>query len=347
MIAHRYSLLRYNGLRSRLECPQCHDKRSLAPYVDNETGRIIDKTCGRCNHQDGCGYHMTPSEYFKMNPEEREKYSGTKNNFRPVQVQTEKPLQTIPTEYIKKFFDGYFQSDLAKWLLAIFDPIRTKQVLLLYLVGMLPDKRTIYWQIDKDFRCRGGKIIQYRNGHRVKKGDPSKIGFADVDWMHTKQLKGSLPEGWSMTQCLFGEHLLTPDDNRPVAIVEGEKTAVIMAICKDDFIWLSCGGLEQFSEAKMRSLTGRNVVLFADEGCHQKWEKKKESLSRYARKVTLSSILRDDSNPLHRGWDIGDLMVEEMTDKTSKYPEPLKGFCKLNPAVVDLCETFNLELVTI
>ena len=45
-----------------------------------------------------------------------------------------------------------------------------------------------------------------------------------------------------MTQCLFGEHLLTRYLERIVALVEAEKTAVIGAGFIPEYVWLATGG---------------------------------------------------------------------------------------------------------
>ena len=45
-----------------------------------------------------------------------------------------------------------------------------------------------------------------------------------------------------MTQCLFGEHLLTRYPERIVALVEAEKTAVIGAGFIPEYVWLATGG---------------------------------------------------------------------------------------------------------
>ena len=47
---------------------------------------------------------------------------------------------------------------------------------------------------------------------------------------------------WTMTQCLFGEHLLTRYPERIVALVEAEKTAVIGAGFIPEYVWLATGG---------------------------------------------------------------------------------------------------------
>jgi hypothetical protein len=66
----RYHLAKYAGKASRLECPNCH-RRDFVPYVDDTTGAILDKSCGRCNHESSCGYHLTPHNYFLQHPEAR------------------------------------------------------------------------------------------------------------------------------------------------------------------------------------------------------------------------------------------------------------------------------------
>ena len=45
-----------------------------------------------------------------------------------------------------------------------------------------------------------------------------------------------------MTQCLFGEHLLTRYRERIVALVEAEKAAVIGAGFIPEYVWLATGG---------------------------------------------------------------------------------------------------------
>ena len=51
--------------------------------------------------------------------------------------------------------------------------------------------------------------------------------------------KGLLPEEWELSQCLFGEHLLSLYPDRTVALVESEKTAVICAGFIPEYVWLA------------------------------------------------------------------------------------------------------------
>ena len=46
-------LEKYTGKSSRHKCPKCGDPHSFAYYLDGNTGEVIDKAVGRCNHESG------------------------------------------------------------------------------------------------------------------------------------------------------------------------------------------------------------------------------------------------------------------------------------------------------
>jgi hypothetical protein len=78
-------------------------------------------------------------------------------------------------------------------------------------------------------------------------------------WVH-KVLQ--LPD-FSLQQCFVGEHLLK-GNNKPVAVVESEKTAIIASLYLPQFIWIAAGSKSGLSELKCQALRGRNVILFPD-----------------------------------------------------------------------------------
>ena len=112
---------------------------------------------------------------------------------------------------------------------------------------------TVFWQIDTKGNIHTGKVMQYdpKTGKRVKQP------INKISWVHTV-LK---LHDFNLLQCLFGEHLLI-DNNKPVAIVESEKTAIIASIYLPDMIWLACGGCGNLSIKLCGSLKGRKVLLF-------------------------------------------------------------------------------------
>ena len=86
--------------------------------------------------------------------------------------------------------------------------------------------------------------------------------------------KGKLPENAQMQRCLFGAHLLGKYPEKNVALVEGEKTAVVMSMLKPNFVWLATGGCENLNKDVTLPLVGRRAVIIPDSGCLEKWKKK-------------------------------------------------------------------------
>ena len=93
-----------------------------------------------------------------------------------------------------------------------------------------------------------------------------------------KKKKGKLPENAQMQRCLFGAHLLGKYPEKIVALVEGEKTAVVMSMLKPNFVWLATGGCENLNKDVTLPLVGRRVVIIPDSGCLEKWKKKMSAI---------------------------------------------------------------------
>ena len=81
---------------------------------------------------------------------------------------------------------------------------------------------------------------------------------------------GNLKQDWTLSQCLFGEHLLTKYPEKTVALVEAEKTAVICAGFFPDYVWLATGGKSQLNE-RLNVLKGRKVVAYPDLDATKEW----------------------------------------------------------------------------
>ena len=97
-------------------------------------------------------------------------------------------------------------------------------------------------------------------GHRIK--DPDTLSH--ITWVHSLMHQaGQLPASWNLTQCLFGEHLLKEHPEKPVALVESEKTAVICAGIMPKYVWLATGGKSCVND-RLLVLSGHKVVAFPD-----------------------------------------------------------------------------------
>ena len=191
------------------------------------------------------------------------------------------------------------------FLSKLFDKDTAKALLEKDLIGTTKDGHTIFCQFDTHDRCLGGKIIPYNpeTGHLIKDGSvPAAM------WVHSR-LKAlhQLPEDWTLSQCLFGEHLLPLCPDLPVALVEAEKTAVICSAVFPEFLWLATGGKRQLG-SKLDILKGRTVVAFPDVDGYEEWKSKLSTLG-----ITVSDWLERTATEYERKRkiDLADRIIEE------------------------------------
>lgn len=127
-----------------------------------------------------------------------------------------------------------------------------------YHLGRTQDDGVIFWQIDELYQVRDGKVMYYREDcHRDK--DPRR----HPTWYSALLKRQYGYEGdMTVSRCLFGQHLLFGE--KTVAIVEAEKTAVILSERFPQYVWMAAGGLSALSREKLLSLRRCRVVLFPD-----------------------------------------------------------------------------------
>ncbi len=299
----RYSLQKYKGVASRHECPSCGRKRMFVRYVD-EGGNPIDPTVGRCNRESKCGYHLTPKQWFATHPTPQQ----PRYDYRPTPPSPPRPIGTIPIEYVHRSI--CFGSNLVLFLLTLFDPPTLYRLLDDYLLGAAKGGAIIYWQIDHAGNARTGKVMQYdpHTGHRCKH---EKGG---IDWIHAiLKRRGSLPEDYNLSQCLFGEHLLPRYPHKMVVVVESEKSALIGSAHYPQYLWLATGGKSLLSYDKMRVLKGRDVLLLPDVDAYTEWRERVGAFT-FCRTCTVADVLERKASPQEREMqiDIADWVVEEL-----------------------------------
>jgi hypothetical protein len=299
---HRYILQKYNGPVSRHICPQCKDsKKSFVLYLDSETMLSVHSSVGRCNRESKCGFHYPPKQFFEDNnlPSER---SAVKGRI----VQKPASVSFISHDILSGSLKMYETNNFVHFLASRFGKEVVTEALGRYFIGTSKHwpGATVFWQVDKLFRIRTGKIMLYNpiTGRRVK--EP----FDCISWVHSA-LKLS---GYTLKQCLFGEHLLT-DSSGPVAIVESEKTAVVASIFFPDLIWLATGGLSNLSAEKIKVLSGRKVILFPDVKGFHKWDERMKEISRFMTdtRFSISDLLEKNATEeeKQRGCDIADYLI--------------------------------------
>jgi hypothetical protein len=311
---YRYHLLKYAGIRTRFTCPSCGRKHCFAPYVDDSDQPADIEKYGRCDHESSCGYCLYP-------PSERDwretwsEYSSrhtlaSKPRTFPAglpPVQSAPALCTIPEGIISRTLRLQPRSDFLKFLSTIAPEADITRAVNEYRIGVARGGAVVFYQIDTQGRCRTGKVMKYDplTGHRIK--DPSAT--TPITWVHSllKQ-QGILPADWTLSQCLFGEHLLPAYPDKPVALVESEKTAVIASIFCPDFLWLATGGKGQMND-RVEVLRGRNTVAFPDIDGIDAWRRKAAERPHLA--IQVSDLVQHNATPADHAAhiDLADLII--------------------------------------
>jgi hypothetical protein len=298
---HKYSLAK----KGKSVCPACKQKRFVL-YVD-VTGKPLHSAVGKCDRADNCGHHYTPRQYFQDNNisfDTKREYAS-----RSIVRGCEKHAVPVMPDFIapdvfKKSLQGYEGNKFVQYLRGVIGDEAAKEAVKQYFVGASKhwEGATVFWQIDGLERVHTGKIMQYdsETGKRVKEPE------SKISWVHTV-LK--LPN-FHLSQCLFGEHLLK-ENNKPVAIVESEKTAIIASVYLPEKIWLACGGCEGLNIDKCQVLTGRTVTLYPDAGKFGKWSEKAKELRAFCSKVDVFDLIEKQASEAERenGFDLADYLV--------------------------------------
>lgn len=272
-------------------CPNCGQKR-FVPYVLASDGvTLAGAEFGRCDREQNCGYQRYP---------DGERYTVAE----PQNIQPRPRLEYVGDLHVST------DSNLFEWaccLLGLNDAVLAWSN---YNVGCIGG-RVIWWQIDRDGVVRAGKVMSYRpDGHRDKSDQWG------VTWAHKHpQLKQHF-EGEELQQCLFGEHLLAANPEKPVALVESEKTAVVMSRFFSEYVWLATGGSQGIkSNERLAPLIGRNVFLVPDNGQYYAW---KRAAEQYGWDI-WDGLERDEP---FEGADILDII--ELTMKTTQEDEKVE-----------------------
>ena len=263
--------------------------------------------------------HLTTNQKEPTGPHLLHTYPEPSELFSvPQPNQPVKPPDYIPHKYLKRSLS--LNSNFVRFLRKHFSDLQIAEAANNYLLGATRKKEVIFWQIDIDGKVRTGKIMQYnpQTGRRIK------TGYGGINWVHHK-LKKSNPSfsDFNLSQCYFGEHLLRLYPDKPIAIVEAEKTAVIASMIYHDYNWLAAGNLNGLNVEKSRVLCDKTVILYPDAGCFEKWNKKKDEIrNEIFCQINISYLVETHATPqqFQKGCDIADYILNQLSESTVANP---------------------------
>ena len=318
---YRYSLDRSS---KKFICPNCQ-KKTFVKYFDNEENKYLDYTFGRCDRESNCKYHKSPKD---------------KNYTISSIPETKKTKSTINKIEIANHGRNFKENNFIQFLKTLFTKEEVKEVILKYLIGTSSywNGATIFWQINNKEEIATGKVMLFDNnsGKRIKKPYPH------INWMH-KILK---LKDYELQQCFFGLHLLNNYNGTTIAIVESEKTAIMMSMFYPKYLWLATGSKCNFKKELFEPIKNYEILAFPDKSEFEDWNKRSKELNRIGYKIVCSSLI--ENKEVENGYDLADHYIDNMLNTKSNKTKYTKAeiqvnqLAKVNPEIVTLIKTFDL-----
>ena len=166
MSEYRFHLQKYK-YGSKISCPSCGKPRCFVKYVDAEGEIVFPGNVGKCDHENSCGYHYTPKEYFNDYPDVLSRNQGVSESFRVTACKSveKKPVCIAPSyiasSYVDKSLSHYEINPLYRYLCNVFGEEETIRLFQLYRIGTSAKwgGSAVFWQIDMNGLVRTGKIM--------------------------------------------------------------------------------------------------------------------------------------------------------------------------------------------
>ncbi|UPT69402.1 MAG: DUF6371 domain-containing protein [Flavobacterium sp. JAD_PAG50586_2] len=311
-------------------CPKC-TKRTFVKYIETETGSYLSDTFGRCDRETNCGYHSTPSGDFK-------------NSVEVIYTPPPKPSFHDPDLLIQSG-RNFKKNNFILFLKTLFSDAEVNEAILKYLIGTSKhwSGATIFWQIDNNEKIRHGKIMLFNSetGKRVKD-------------QHGKALINSARsvlklKNFTLNQCLFGLHLVNETKQKTIALVEGEKTAVIMSLFKPQYTWMATGGKGGLKSEFLKPIKQYKIVAFPDKSEYKDWLNKAGELNKSGFNIVVNNWLEQQCN-YEAGTDLADVYLTELKaiehpKVEFNYTETEKAIHRIEhhtPEIWELIKTFDL-----
>ncbi len=306
----------YRGMKSRHSCPACNAKGVFVRYQD-ERGEYISFDVGRCNRESKCGYHYKPKQFFADNPTgskfvKNRASNWTQNTNRNVNQSLQnqaKDFDFMSPEHLTATLGNYDRNNFVQFLFDLFPDCsdEIQDALKMYCVGTFDDY-ACFPSIDRLNRVCRAKLMRFNRatGKRLK-------GEYDTSSLPAK-LK--LKADFNYKQVFFGEHLLQKYPNKPIAIVESEKSAIIGSLCFPEFVWLGSNSKSWLKSERLQRLDNRQIVLYPDADGFDLWQSVASDAQRQGLTIKVSRLIENHATDEQKanGYDLADYLIGEQNE---------------------------------
>ena len=273
---------------------------------------------------------------------------------------------TLPDEVVYPSLGHYEQNQFARLLCQQLGKRKADELLQRFQIGT--SKRwpgaCVFWLIDEQGRARAGQVVLFADDwHKANYTDNEgnlKVCISSVSHSLLRRFKRQQQPApdwltdyhqnaprWPV---LFGLHqLATAPIDKPVAIVEAPKTAVIGSAMIPGFVWLAVGALSYLNAERLAPLRGRTVRLFPDlssEGkAFTRWRNVADELRAKGYQISVSDFLesRATNEQKRDGLDLADYLLQQPPTVTTIAEQLARPGSILKPDESQL-ERLNVEL---
>ena len=203
-------------------------------------------------------------------------------------------------------------------LLRLYNKADVRRVIDDYGVGMEAfvskkvEDSLIFWYINEDLQLMNAKKMQYRvDGHRDKAIAPRIL----------------YPQN---PICLYGLHLIDKHDK--VALVESEKSCLIMSLEMPNMTWMAVGGMDFLNEKMLEPIRDKEIVVYPDTDldycppwqksyAYTQWKTRVMQLVKRGFDIEVDDLLEDHCSSYDRlcKYDIADLFINDRIKKFQKW----------------------------
>ena len=216
----------------------------------------------------------------------------------------------IDFKAIKLSIERNTDNKLLTYLYAKYPSEKVNDAINLYYIGSSKKGACIFWYINREQKVQKSKHVWYKsNGKRT---DYFKVPYKN-------------DEGYKF--CLFGEHLLDQDD-KPIILVESEKSAIICSIEFPEYKWLAYSGLNGLTNEKIKALSDRQVMIIPDisENAVQVIENKDNTLREHNIDYKIVDLTegKDDNQLKQEGLyneDVADILLRDQNSENQDKPK--------------------------
>jgi hypothetical protein len=285
----------------------------------------------------------------------------------------------IPFSLVERY--SSYDSNFVYFMCMEFGIETARRVVDDYALGAI-DGKVICWNISTDGVVNGGMVINYDKRGHIENGwrdnlskSLSLTDASTLDW-YTKETgynndiqsisdflspdlgTGDLPYKVIERPCLFGLHLLKMYPEKPIAITESLKSALIGYALQPQMNWLATGDVKDVDLNILRPLKGKRVMVFPTNHSYYDWLK-------VAKQVDFCQIVVSDMMEGYQSEsmrDIGDVLLDDFrrngeqvkTKQESKSaiiveisPKQriLNNLIASNPSIGELVSNLNLQIV--